>query len=260
MTITSLSNDKVRLARALQARRRVRRRESSFVVEGFRLCDELARAQAAPRFVLYTQPAAEDARGSALLSAWTGAGVPCYEVSEAVMTACSETETPQGLLAVVPIPRLPQPERPTLVLVLDRLRDPGNLGTILRAALAAGVELVLLTPGTVDALNPKVVRAAAGAHFRLPVVATGWEGIAQGVAGRPVYLAAAAGGRPYTEVNWREPLALIVGGEATGAGERAWALTDEAVSIPMASGVESLNAAIAAALLLFEAARQRRGS
>jgi len=260
MMITSLRNEKVRLVRALQTRRRVRQREGRFVIEGVRLGEEASRAGAVPHFVLHTPAAAQRERAAALLSAWAGAGVPCHEVSEPVMEACSATETPQGLLAVVPIPRLPRPARPTLTLVLDRLRDPGNLGTILRTALAAGVEQVLLSPGTVDATNPKAVRAGAGAHFWLPVVPLGWEALVRAVEGCRVYVATATGGRTYTEVDWQGPVALVVGGEAAGVGERAMALAEEAISIPMAGGVESLNAAVATAVILFEAARQRMTS
>jgi TrmH family RNA methyltransferase len=188
------------------------------------------------------------------------AGVVCEEVSQAVMNACSGTETPQGLLAVVPIPDLPRPERPTLTLILDRLRDPGNLGTLLRTALAAGVDHVLVAPGTVDATNPKAVRAAMGAHFHLPLAATRWNKIPKAVAGSRVYLAAVEGGTPYTEVDWIEPVALIVGGEAAGAGPQAHALADAQVAIPLAGEVESLNAAVAAAVILFEVVRQRRAA
>jgi len=256
--ITSLKNDRVRLVRALQERRRVRQRERRFVLEGVRLCQEAAHARARPHFVLYTARVQEDPKGRALLTAWQEAGVPCEEVSEEVMAACSDMETPQGLLAVVPIPDLPLPTHPTLVLILDRLRDPGNLGTILRTALAAGVEGVLLAPGTVDATNPKAVRAGMGAHFRLPMAAMDWDEIARAVAGCRVYLADAQGSVPYTDADWTGRVALIVGGEAAGAGSRAHALAEATVAIPMAAGVESLNAAVAAGVLLFEAARQRR--
>ncbi|MCS7178700.1 MAG: RNA methyltransferase [Anaerolineae bacterium] len=256
--ITSLKNDRVRLVRALQERRRVRQRERRWVVEGIRLCQEVATAKLRPHFVFYTARLQEDPRGQALLATWQEAGVPCEEVSEAVMAACSDTETPQGILAVVPIPDLPFPPHPTLTLILDRLRDPGNLGTILRTAWAAGVEGVILAPGTVDATNPKAVRAAMGAHFHLPVVAMDWEEIARVVAGCRVYLADARGATIYTDVDWTGRVALVVGGEAAGAGSRAHALAGATVAIPMADGVESLNAAVAAAVLLFEAARQRR--
>jgi TrmH family RNA methyltransferase len=158
---------------------------------------------------------------------------------------------------VLPIPNLPRPEYPTLTLILDRVRDPGNLGTILRTALAAGVEQVLLVPGTVDASNPKVVRSAMGAHLRLPLATLRWEAIAGVVTGCDVWLAATGGETPDPAVDWTRPVALIVGGEATGAGKRARVLAQGRVSIPMAAGVESLNTAVATAVTLFEAVRQR---
>jgi TrmH family RNA methyltransferase len=255
--ITSLQNDKVRYVRALQGRRRARRRERRFVFEGVRLVEEAVRAGVRPALVFYTARKVAEARGSRLLASLREMDAPCYAVSEPVMAACSDTETPQGILAVVPIPTLPRPRRPTLTLVLDRIRDPGNLGTILRTALAAGVKQVLLTPGTVDATNPKVVRAAMGAHLHLPVVALGWEAIAEAVAGCDVWLAEADGNTRYTAVDWTRPVVLIVGGEATGAGKRARVLASGRVSIPMAAEVESLNTAVATAAILFEVVRQR---
>jgi len=255
--ITSLQNDKVKYVRALQSRRRVRQRERRFVFEGVRLVEEAVRAGIPPAFAFYTEPVEANERGGRLLVSLREVNVPCYAVSEPVMAACSDTETPQGILAVLPMPNLPRPEYPTLTLILNRVRDPGNLGTVLRTALAAGVEQVLLTPGTVDGSNPKVVRAAMGAHLRLPMAALRWEDIAEAAAGCGVWLATAGGETNYTAVDWTQPVALIVGGEATGAGERARALAQGRVSVPMAPGVESLNTAVAAAVLLFEVMRQR---
>jgi TrmH family RNA methyltransferase len=183
--------------------------------------------------------------------------VLCYAVSESVMAACSDTESPQGILAVLPIPDLPQPEHPTLTLILDGVRDPGNLGSILRTALAARVEQVYLAPGTVDASNPKAVRAAMGAHLHLPMAALRWEGIAEAVVDCNVWLAAASGETHYTDVKWNEPAALIVGGETTGASDRAKSLATGQISIPMGAGVDSLNTAVATAIILFEIMRQR---
>jgi TrmH family RNA methyltransferase len=145
-----------------------------------------------------------------------------------------------------------------LILIIDRLRDPGNLGTILRSAEAAGAGLVCLAPGTVDPYNPKVVRGAMGAHFRLPLANPDWPAIANRVTGRAVWLADAAGDVTYDAVDWTQPSALVVGGETTGVGREASLLATGRVSIPMATGAESLNAAMAATVLLFEAARQRR--
>jgi TrmH family RNA methyltransferase len=145
-----------------------------------------------------------------------------------------------------------------MVLVLDGLRDPGNLGTILRSALAASVGLVLLAPETVDLYNPKVVRGAMGAHFRLPVLSQDWPEIASRLDGRSVWLADAEGEIAYDAIDWTVPSALIIGGEPAGAGREAAALATRKTYIPMAHGIESLNAAMAATAILFEAARQQR--
>jgi TrmH family RNA methyltransferase len=156
------------------------------------------------------------------------------------------------------VPFLQHEPRPGPILVLDQLRDPGNLGTILRSAEAAGAGEVVLAPGTVDLYNPKVVRGAIGAHFRLPVADLEWPAIGERVMGRAVWLADASGDMLYDAVDWRAPSALIVGGEAAGAGDHAAALATGRVCIPMAGNTESLNAAMAATVIMFEAARQRR--
>jgi TrmH family RNA methyltransferase len=257
--ITSLDNDKVRHVRALQARRRLRQRERQAVFEGVRLIEEALRAGCAPALVFHTEAAAQDARVAQLLARCRALGVPCTPVSEAVMAACSDTETPQGVLAVVGLPALPWPERLTLALIVDGVRDPGNLGTMLRTALAAGVEGVLLAPGTVDPSNGKTVRASMGAILRLPIRAGDWPEIAERVAGCDVWLAEAGGALRYSAVDWRRPAALIVGGEAAGASHEAQALATGRVAIPMRAEVESLNVAIATAVILFEALRQRMG-
>jgi TrmH family RNA methyltransferase len=141
--------------------------------------------------------------------------------------------------------------------VADALRDPGNLGTLLRAAAASGADEVLLGPGTVDAYNPKVVRGAMGTHFRLPMATMTWPAIASHLNGLSIWLADVRGAVPYTKVDWTEPCALIVGGEAEGASPEAEELATGRISIPMQHGIESLNAAVAAAVILFEAQRQR---
>jgi TrmH family RNA methyltransferase len=158
------------------------------------------------------------------------------------------------------------PSSPSLVLIVDRLRIPGNLGAILRTAAAAGVELVLLPPGNIDPFNPKVIRGGMGAHFCLPIVRAGWDAIEKHLVGLDIWLASAGEGERYDQVDWSRPVAVIVGGEASGAGESADALASFAthpgdacgrVHIPMPGGMESLNAAVAAGVLLFEIARQR---
>ncbi|HNS51166.1 MAG TPA: RNA methyltransferase [Anaerolineae bacterium] len=253
--ITSPHNERVKQVRAL-VRRRVREREARFVVEGTRLVEELVRAGVRPALAFYTPDWLASSPGQILRPALDQAEAGAWLVSETVLEACSETESPQGVIAVAPFVQL-RP-RPGLILILDRLRDPGNVGTILRSAQAAGAGQVILTPETVDLYNPKVVRGAMGAHFRLPIARLGWDAVRDRAAGRAVRLADARGKVAYDAVDWVAPSALIVGGEAAGAGHEARTLAVEEIFIPMAPESESLNAAMAATVILFEAARQQR--
>ena len=255
--ISSLTNSKVKLVRRLQTGRRARHREGKLVLEGARLVREALVADKPLDFVFYTAGWAKTPAGATLLDAVSRTGCLLSPVSDAVMASCADTNTPQGVLAVLPFPRFPLPAEPTFILVVDRLRIPGNLGTILRTAAAAGVELVILPPGNVDHFAPKVVRGGMGAHFRLPVLRLGWAETEARLAGLDVWLAAAGKGTQYNEVDWTRPLALIVGGEARGASERAQGMATGRVLIPMPGGVESLNTAVAAGVLLFEVVRQR---
>jgi TrmH family RNA methyltransferase len=255
--ISSSSNPTIKLVRALQSQRRARQKEGLFVIEGVRLVEEAIRANVSAKIVLHTDGL--DPRGRAAVAQLARLGAQVHEVSPKVMAAASETQTPQGLLAVVSFPKvIAQHTQRSLVLVLDRLADPGNLGAILRTADAAGVEAVVLTPGTVDAHNPKVVRAAMGAHFHVPIVEADWAALKDQLAGLEVWLADVRQGESYDRVDWRAPCALIVGSEAEGPSDAARQLATGRVRIPMPGQAESLNAAVAAGVLLFEAARQRQ--
>lgn len=257
--ITSPSNPTLKLVRALQSERKVREKEQSFVIEGVRLVEEAVRSKAPVRLALHTDDL--DARGRAALQHLARLGAQVEAVSPRVMAAASDTQTPQGLLAVVPFPHFAtRSGHWSFVIILDRLSDPGNLGTILRTADAARVDAVCLAPGTVDAHNPKVVRAAMGAHFHLPIVEAGWDELKNRLAGMNVWLAEAREGEPYDRVDWRAPCALIIGSEAEGPSDAARRFTPQRVHVPMPGHAESLNAAVAAGVLLFEAARQRRSA
>jgi TrmH family RNA methyltransferase len=257
VTITSVQNERVKYVRSL-ARRKTRQREGRFVVEGTRLVSEMVGAGIAPVLVLWTEAWAASPEALPLLPALAEAGDGAWIVSDSVFAACTGVQSPQGVLAVAPFVQLRK--RSGLILILDGLRDPGNLGTVLRSAEAAGVGKVLLAPGCVDLYNPKVVRGAMGAHFRLPAIHLDWLAIAEQVSGRALWLADAAGEMAYDVVDWTMPSALVVGGEAAGPGRQASGLARGRVRIPMADGTESLNAAMAATVILFEAARQQRAS
>jgi RNA methyltransferase, TrmH family len=258
--IESTHNPKIQWIRALNARSRQRRESGAFVVEGVRLVEEALLAGWEAQLVLHTGDL--DARKQAILDGFAARHTPVEMVSEPVMRAASDTQTPQGLLAVLALRSLSVPEKPDFIFIPDGVRDPGNLGSMLRSAAAAGASLICLPAGTVDVFSPKVVRAGMGAHFRLPLMTGSWQEIADLLnrAVVQVYLAAAGQGAAYTQVDFRPPLALVVGGEASGAGDFVRSLPHQPIHIPMPGGVESLNAAAAAAVLMFEVVRQRTTS
>ena len=218
--ITSVHNTRVQSVRKLLLQSKERHEQAAFVIEGVRLAEEALYASWETRLVLFTDHL--DQRGQAVVDGFTARGVPAEQVSDAVMGAISDTETPQGILAVLAIKPLPLPHSLHFLLILDGIRDPGNLGTILRTAAAAGVQAVLLASGCTDAWSPKVVRAGMGAHFHLPVLSLTWSELTHILSREEsnlrVFLADSTGGIPYTQSDFRPPLALIVGGEAVGAG------------------------------------------
>jgi len=256
--ITSIQNPRVKRVRALQAHSKTRRAEQRLVLEGARLLSDALAAGAQPEFALYTETFAQGAAAQQLLAQLRALNVACLPVTEAVMAHAAATQTPQGILAVLPLPELPFPSQPTLLLALDGVSEAGNLGTLLRSAAAAGADGVLLLPNCADPFNPKALRAAMGAHFRLPLKHSTWTQIAAEFAELPFYLADASARLPYDAVDWRQPAALIIGSEAHGATDAARQHATQAIAIPMARAAESLNAAAAAAVILFEARRQRR--
>jgi TrmH family RNA methyltransferase len=196
---------------------------------------------------------------NSLLATIETARVPAWELAPELFETLTDTVTSQGVIAVLPIPKIQPHSDPTLVLVLDRVRDPGNLGTILRSAAAAGVELVILTHGCADPWSPKTLRAGMGAHFRLSLdTRVGWPEIALRAARMQVWVADSRGDAIYDQADWRCPSVLIVGGETEGPSPDAIALATGRLAIPMHNQVDSLNAAMAATVVLFEAARQRR--
>lgn len=254
--ITSTANAHVKFIRSLALNRRERRRERLFVLEGVRLVAEALAARVPLRLVLYAgeQLSATEA-GRQVLDQLVD--LPnCYPASPQVVAAASDTVTPQGVVAVAPW--VQKPSRPGVILLLDEIQDPGNVGTLLRSAEAAGVGQVWCSTGTADLYHPKVVRAAMGAHFSLSLRGDlSWGEMAALLEGVPrVYATVSEACKPYYAADWRHPAALIVGNEAHGISEAALALATEQIAIPMAGRGESLNAAVAGSVILFEMLRQ----
>lgn len=256
--IRSTNNPKVKWVHKLQSRSRARKSEGAFVLEGVRLTEEGVKSGWETRLVFYTEDL--DQRGEKVLDDYVKRGVHVEEVSPQVMSFISDTDTPQGILSVVTIQTLPISERIEVSFIPDSVRDPGNLGTMMRTGAAAGVGAIYIPPGTVDPYAPKVVRAAMGAHFKVPIQLRTWNEIDQlkRASGLKVYLADIRKGNAFNQVTFKFPMVLVVGGEAEGASSDARRLADEYVYIPMARGVESLNAAVASGILLFEVFQKRK--
>jgi len=254
--ITSAHNPKIQLVRSLLGRTKNRREADAFVAEGVRLVEEAFIARWPFRFVLYSSELSK--RGQELVGKLKVEGLDIEEVELCLLQSISETEVSQGILAILEFAPIPYPLSPNFILIPDQMRDPGNLGTLLRTAAAASVQAVLIPPETTDAFAPKVVRAGMGAHFRLPIHFLSWDEIQRiSESTKLKVFLADMDGCSCWETDFRAPLALIVGGEAEGASEQARRMADVCVKVPMPGETESLNAAVAGAILMFEIVRQR---
>ncbi|MEA3408122.1 MAG: RNA methyltransferase [Chloroflexota bacterium] len=258
--ITNPQNAHVKEARFIRDRKRSRYQDRRYFIEGLRLVSHALRRGRRPVLVFYDASFVQTEEGQALVQHLTEGDSLVWRVSPEVMDSLSDTVTPQGIVAIVPMPDVSRVtiQESTLLLVLDNVRDPGNVGTILRTAEATGTDAVVLSKGCADAYDPKVVRAGMGAQLRLPLFTNAtWGDIAAFVEGKQCLVADANGQATPWMIQWNQPTALIVGNEAHGASPEAWELADQSVRLPMAEDVESLNVAIATAIFLFEAQHQR---
>ena len=254
----ALRHQKVQRLRRLLSRRSAREAERAFVVEGAKVLSEALDAGVAIESVYLAAGASEEVASRAY-----DAGARIFELAPGVLERVAGTVTPQPVMAVVPFVDRPLADLrgANLSVVAVDVRDPGNAGTILRSAEAAGADGVLCCEGSVDVYNPKTVRASAGSLFHVPVVAGGDPvEVLQTMASWGVRRLATSvtDGRDYSEVDLTGPIAFVLGNEANGLAPELDELVDERVTIPMAGRSESLNVGMAAAVLCFEAARQRR--
>ena len=260
-TQLSKQHQKVKRLRRLVGRRSARQAEGVFVLEGARVVSEALDAGARVEALYVAAGASDDPVARRAFEA----GVRVFELADGVMEHVADTVTPQPLMAVaayVDVALDAVVDADTLVVCVD-VRDPGNAGTVLRSAEASGVGGVVFCDGSVDPYNPKTVRASAGALFHVPVVAGGspvevLERI--GESGFRRLGTVARGGVAYTDVDLTDRVAIVVGNEAHGLSETATTHLDELISIPMQGRSESLNVGMAAAVVCFEAARQRRAA
>jgi RNA methyltransferase, TrmH family len=254
-----LSRREERLLRSL-GERRARDAERLFVAEGVRTVEDLVASPLAIRFAVVASSAGDSPRAAGVVAALVARGVAVHEVGERVFADLVDTATPQGVLAVAAMPDTPLPTvatgpEPAVLLVLDAVQDPGNLGTLVRTAEALGAIGVALLAGTVDPWNPKAVRAAMGSTFRLPVVQATWAELDPWLhAGGFEVLAAVVGAAPVDAAAGRRS-ALVLGNEGSGVSAASLARADRRVGIPLRGRAESLNVAAAGAILLHDLLR-----
>lgn len=257
--IRSLQNPKVKLWSSLLERKH-RQREGLFLLEGVHLVEEALMADASLEQIVYAE---EDGLPPHIGALADKRGVPCQPVSHEVFMKCTSTVTPQGVFAVVQQPKHDAADilarHRSLVIAVDRVQDPGNLGTIIRSADAAGASAVLLGKGTVDLYNPKTIRSTMGSLFHLPIAEADlaeWlpKARAQGVG---VYASRLEDAESCYELDMSGDTWLVIGNEGAGVSADIQQAAGAFVRIPMPGRAESLNAAMAATVLLFEAARQR---
>lgn len=257
MTITSRANPIAKYVRSLH-RRTFRHQERAFIVEGERAVGDALTTGAEPRLLLCETGWRPRLAG---LDEQIGR-VPSElvrSIDAQLFADLADTVTPAGIMAVFDFPSPVERQGVPLIVLADGLRDPGNLGTLLRSAAAAGVSRVHLAAETVDPYNPKVVRAAMGAHFHIPIeIEQGGSHPAMSTRVQTRVLAESGNHPAPEEIDWTGPSLLIIGSEASGPGAASKAVATHHVSIPLEAGIESLNAAVAASVILFEASRQRR--
>ena len=252
--ITSVRNPQVALARRLR-RASVRQRDDLTLLEGPRLVLEAAQAGLLQTVLVAADPAG-DVQIAAAAAARAGARV--LQAAPHVLAAAADSGSPQSIVAIGRRPRVATIDGTALILVIDGVQDPGNVGTLVRSGAAAGATLIVRTPGSADPFGPKALRAGVGAHFRVPIHDVAKPNDLQLLAtGVDFYAAAADAERTCYRIDWTGPCGLVVGAETRGVS-CAWRTACRGtVGVPMQRDVESLNAAAAAAVILFEAARQR---
>jgi RNA methyltransferase, TrmH family len=255
--LTSLQNPLVKQIRKLQ-KAKERREQGLFLLEGSHLIAEAIAVGLPLTTVCHTE--SWQARYPQLWAELGKTPARLELVSPEVLAAMSTTVQPDGVVAIAPRQHQGKVELKDLGLVLETIQDPGNLGTMIRTACAVGADGLLLSPNCVDLDSPKVLRASAGQWLRLPM-ATSRDLVADlgqlKAQGMQVVATLPSATQTYWEVDLRRPSLIVMGNEGAGLSPEVAALADQMVTIPLAKDVESLNVAIAAALMLYEAKRQR---
>ena len=254
--ISSRENAQYKRLRKIAASARERRKAGRVLLDGAHLTAAAMMAGHAPELLAVSQKAADNREIADLLHRADKAQL--IVVADVLFAEISPVETPTGLIALIETPICTVPEHPDFCVCLEDIQDPGNLGSILRSAAAAGVQVAWLSPGCCDAWSPKVLRGGMGAHFALQICErANIEGFLGSFEGLSLATSLKAEKSLY-EVDLTGPMSLLLGNEGAGLSASLQSMARETVSIPMPGNIESLNVAAAAAVCLFERVRQQK--
>ncbi|MBK5251786.1 MAG: RNA methyltransferase [Peptostreptococcaceae bacterium] len=259
--IISKQNETIKRIKSLE-KKKYREKYSEILLEGYRLIEDAADSVLIIKTVLYVESV--DKKKAILVERLSESGTEAIEADEEVFEYISDTVNSQGILAIAKMPSnefedIPQKPQGFMI-YLDCMQDPGNLGTVIRTADAAGAECVAISSGSVDAYNAKVLRSAMGSVFHLPVIQKVpgkqfIEDLKRG--GYRIIAADLKGAREYREMDYGEKVCLVIGNEGSGIRDEILDICDESVKIPIIGRAESLNASVAAGILLYDIAMKR---
>jgi TrmH family RNA methyltransferase len=260
--ITSADNSRVKLVRKLSTRKG-RLEERAFTAEGRNLVEEILEKGIKPRFILVSDKCSDE---EILRDAVKSDDIMVCELPEKIFAKLTDAEHGIGMLAVVDTPETGLAALESLsaddnILVLDRIQDPGNMGTLIRTSVAAGYKAIVASKGTADVYSTKVLRATVGTVFEVPVVyAKDQSELISFLknSGKRLAVTEVDKGVPYYEVDLSKGIALVIGNEGAGVSDELKEMADIRVTIPMKGHIESLNAAVAAAILMYESVRDQK--
>jgi RNA methyltransferase, TrmH family len=231
------------------------------LVEGIRPVRELLSSRLQVHVILISLDAFESPEIQELRNEFHGRTDVVLSTSPPVFQQAADTESPQGILAIAELPDwsgfTPDEANP-LILIVDQVRDPGNLGTLIRSSRGAQCSVVLVGRNSADPYSPKVVRASAGSVLHMPVLTLDWDKQPEWLRDVTIYVTEADAEFFYDDIDWCQAAAIVVGNETSGVSDAVFSHADGRVGIPLANSLESLNAGVAGSVVLFEAWRQRR--
>ncbi len=263
--ITSLANKKIKEVFNIKKKYSYFK-NSAFFIESKRIFKMALNLEVTIKRVFYTNEIISNSEGANLLKKISKKNTEVFEISKRIMDKLSDTDTPQGIVGVVSTRKYGikdlKDKKDLLILVCDRLKDPGNLGSIIRSSDAFGADAVIILPKTCNPFSPKVVRSSAGSIFNIPIIFENTKCLIKWVKLNNLRLIATDtyDGINISQVNFKSPFALIVGEEAEGVRTLLKRESDFLVNIPIEKRVESLNVAVSSAICLYEASKQRKGS